>query len=355
MSIERIKSERERLNMEKTMECFLNGKKVLVVATAFFGYDIAMKKEIERLGAEVRFYDERSVKSSIGRALIKISPTIFYKKTKKHHLSIINANRDCEFDIVYIYGGSMLNEKFLKLYKSQFTKAKFVLYLADSVRGTERYEKMFPLFDKVVTFDRMDYRYYSKKYTNIFFLPLFYSKEYENREEKNFHKLKYDIAFVGTVHSDRLVLLKQIKKQAESMGLKVYFYCYLQAWFMYFYYYLTKKEFRSTRYRDFQYKKVSAGDIQKIMKKSKAIFDVQYPKNTGLTMRTLETLGMRRKLITTNKDIKTYDFYNENNICVIDRNNPKLNANFFKTDYMDLPQDMYQSYSITNWILKLLA
>lgn len=341
--------------MEKTMECYLKGKKILVIATAFFGYDVAMKEEIEKLGAEVRFYNERSVKSSIGRALIKISPSIFYKKTKKHHLNIINENKQREFDIIYIYGGSMLNDKFLKLYKSQFTKAKFVLYLADSVRGIERYEKMFPYFDKVVTFDRMDYNFYSKNYTNIFFLPLFYSREYENQENKCLKDLKYDIAFVGTVHSDRLMLLKQIKKQAEALGLKVYFYCYLQAWFMYFYYFITKKEFRGTKFKDFRYKKVSARDIQKIMRNSKTIFDVQYPKNTGLTMRTLETLGMRRKLITTNEDIKTYDFYNENNICVIDRKKPKLDVDFFKTDYKDLPQDVYQSYSITNWILELLA
>lgn len=341
--------------MEKTTESHLKGKKVLVIATAFFGYEVAMKKEIEKLGAEVWLYDERSVKSSIGKALIKISPTIFFEKTKKYHQMIISKNKDIEFDIVYIYGGSMLNDKFLKLYKAQYNKAKYVLYLADSVRGINRYEKMFPLFDKVVTFDKMDYEYYSKKYSNIFFLPLFYSKEYENQEKKNLQELKYDIAFVGTIHSDRLMLLKQIKKQAESMGLKVCFYCYLQAWFMYFYYYVTKKEFKHTKYKDFRYKKISAQTIKKIMKNSKAIFDVQYPKNTGLTMRTLETLGMRRKLITTNEDIKTYDFYNESNICVINRNAPKLDADFFKTDYDDLPKDVYQSYSITNWILELLA
>lgn len=346
---------RGKHDMEKAMKTCLKGKKVLIIATAFFGYDIAMKDEIERLGAEVRFYDERSVKSSIGRALIKISPSIFYKKTKNYHQNIIRENNSIEFDIVYIYGGSMLNEKFLKLYKDHFKKARFVLYLADSVRGIERYEKMFPLFNKVVTFDKMDYKHYSKQYSNIFFLPLFYSKEYENKEKKNLQELKYDIAFVGTIHSDRLMLIKQIKEQAESLGLKVYFYCYLQAWFMYFFYYLTKKEFKHTKYTDFQYKKISAGNIRKIMKNSKAIFDVQYPKNTGLTMRTMETLGMRRKLITTNEDIKTYDFYNPNNICVINRNSPKLDTDFFKTKYEELPQNIYQSYSITNWILELLA
>lgn len=341
--------------MKKETENYLKGKKVLIIATAFFGYDVAMKEEIERLGAEVRFYDERSVKSSIEKALIKISPSIFYEKTKKHHQMIINENKNIEFDIIYIYGGSMLNDRFLKLYKDQFKKAKYILYLADSIRGIDRYEKMFPLFDKIATFDKTDFEYYSTRHSNIFFLPLFYSKQYENQEKKNLQELKYDIAFVGTVHSDRLILLKQIKKQAESMGLKVYFYCYLQAWFMYFFYYITKKEFKHTKYKDFRYKKISAGDIQKIMKNSKAIFDVQYPKNTGLTMRTLETLGMRRKLITTNEDIKTYNFYNENNIYMIDRNNPELDIEFFKTDYEDLPEDVYQSYSITNWMLKLLA
>lgn len=46
-------------------------------------------------------------------------------------------------------------------------------------------------------------------------------------------------------------------------------------------------------------------------------------------MRTFESL-VPEKLITTNKEIKKYPFYNSNNIFVIDRNNIQLDENFFK-------------------------
>ena len=54
-------------------------------------------------------------------------------------------------------------------------------------------------------------------------------------------------------------------------------------------------------------------------------------------MRTIEiALGMRKKSITTNLDIKEYDFYDKNNILIIDRKNPIINKEFLETNYHEL-------------------
>jgi hypothetical protein len=124
---------------------------------------------------------------------------------------------------------------------------------------------------------------------------------------------------------------------------------------MFFYYCIINKEFRKRKISDFRYEKLSSKEVEKIMKQSKCIVDAQYPKNTGLTMRTFETLGTRKKLITTNKDISNYDFYNKNNIMIVDRFNPIINKIFFETDYEDVDKFVYDEYYIDNWMLNLLG
>ena len=51
-----------------------------------------------------------------------------------------------------------------------------------------------------------------------------------------------------------------------------------------------------------------------IFSDSRCILDAPQAGQVGLTIRTIECLGAKRKLVTTNSDIKNYDFYNENNI-----------------------------------------
>lgn len=71
-------------------------------------------------------------------------------------------------------------------------------------------------------------------------------------------------------------------------------------------------------------------------------------------MRTIEMIGLKKKLITTNKDIVNYDFYNENNILVVDRNNFKLDTDFINKPYQELDERIYKKYSLESWIKTLL-
>jgi hypothetical protein len=67
-------------------------------------------------------------------------------------------------------------------------------------------------------------------------------------------------------------------------------------------------------------------------------------------MRTFEVLGKKRKLITTNRSIKNYDFYNASNILVIDRSCPVIDKKFINVDYQPLPANIYYKYSIDGWL-----
>ena len=66
-------------------------------------------------------------------------------------------------------------------------------------------------------------------------------------------------------------------------------------------------------------------------------------------MRTIETLGAKKKLITTNKQIIEYDFYNPANVLVVDRKNPVIPDVFMITPYVEIPQEIYNKYYIDSW------
>lgn len=73
-------------------------------------------------------------------------------------------------------------------------------------------------------------------------------------------------------------------------------------------------------------------------------------KHCGLSFRTFEAMGYDKKLITTNAEIIKYDFYNPNNIFVLNNDNlAKLNE-FLEKPYEPLPVEIKQKYSFTNWI-----
>ena len=81
--------------------------------------------------------------------------------------------------------------------------------------------------------------------------------------------------------------------------------------------------------------------------------DINHPLQYGLTSRCIEALGANRKLITTNENIKDYDFFNESNIRIIDRKNPIINADFFISDYIKPKKEIYEKYSLKNWLINI--
>lgn len=138
-------------------------------------------------------------------------------------------------------------------------------------------------------------------------------------------------------------------------GGKCFTYFFFQGKIMFYRYKLLNKEMRKIPASEFQFIPMKKNELLELYKKSRIIVDVQHPKQTGLTLRTMEALGAKRKLITTNSDVEFYDFYNPTNILIVDRNNPVINTEFLNSEYSELPDEIYEKYSINSWIEKLLS
>ena len=326
----------------------LKNKNILFFCPSFFGYELKIKDKMEEMGATVDFYDERSISKSYEKALLKINPDLFTKKSESYYLGILDKIKNNSYDVVLFVKAEMVPVSILKKLRQIFNTASFHLYFYDSVKNVKGVEKKLDYFDSIYSFDRNDCKKYGFK-----FRPLFYLDEYR-KDIKADNEFLYDLCFIGTIHSDRYKILKEIQYNVEKKQMKMFMYPYLQSKFIYYFYKLTKKEFKGTSIHDFKFEKMSSHDIAEVVDKSKVIIDIQHPKQTGLTMRTIEMIGMNKKMITTNIDIMKYDFYSPQNISVINRNYIVLDDDFFNKKYEQISKNIYDSYSIKDWILNIV-
>ena len=54
-------------------------------------------------------------------------------------------------------------------------------------------------------------------------------------------------------------------------------------------------------------------------------------------------------------EVKKYDFYNPHNIFVLENNNEADLPAFLNTPYQEIPENIRQKYSFTNWIHYVLS
>lgn len=324
----------------------IEGKRILFLSPAFFGYEKKILNKMEEMGADVDYYDEHTIVSPYLKAIWKFLPFLFVKQSDRYYEKILDACKTKDYDFVFIVRCDMISEKTLRCLKNAFPRAVFYLYLWDSFKNIPYIEKKIKYFDRCFSFDTEDVR----RYPSFVFRPLFYCDEYETDKATTMDDCRYDLCFIGTIHSDRYAFIHKIEKQAAQAGKSFFVYKYLQAIFVYYFFRLTKNEFVGTHARDFEYQKMSASAVADIVDISRAVLDIQHPNQTGLTIRTLEIMGMKKKLITANKAIQGYDFFNENNILVVDRNNPQIDFHFLETPFCDIPSEIYSHYSVKSWI-----
>lgn len=326
----------------------LKGKNILFFAPAFFGYEQKIKQKMEELGANVDFYDERSVTSAFSRALLKITPNLFALQSKRYYQKIFDENQK-EYDYILFIKGDMVPLKSLIEIRKQYPKAKICLYLYDSIKNVSCVAKKLPYFDIKYSFDRYD----CQKYSGLKFRPLFFADEFKNESSQE-RALIYDISFCGTIHSDRYKIIKKVLEICESNHYRFLWFGYLQSKFMYYFYRCYRPEYKDTAITAFKFEKMSSAEIAEIVNSSACILDMQHPGQSGLTMRTIEMIGMQKKIITTNKEIKNYDFYCPENICVIDREKIKIESDFMTSPYKKIDEELYEKYSLGNWVMEIL-
>lgn len=325
------------------------GKRILLFCVKFFGMENQIRLELEKLGATVDYFDERPANSFLVKTLIRINRNLLGKYINKYHQSIIDKTRKIQYDYIFFIKGEAFSEKNLKSLFKAHPNAPTIIYHWDSIANNNNAKRLLKYFDHKFSFDRRDCETYGMN-----FRPLFYYREYKDIAQRSYVK-QYDMLFVGTAHSDRYKMVSALKEQIEQAGGNAFTFFFFQGKIMFYKYKLTHPEMKALPMSDVNFKPLSKQEILDLYAKSRIVVDIQHPKQTGLTLRTMETLGSNRKLITTNTDICTYDFYNPNNILIVDRENPVIPKDFLDSPYQPIPPHIYDNYSITTWAKEIFS
>ncbi|MGG7619619.1 lipopolysaccharide biosynthesis protein [Bacillus coreaensis] len=331
------------------MELLLKDKKILFLCPLFFNYHKKLMAAMERMGADVDFFDERPSNTVFSKALLRINRNLVTGQIQKHYQGISSRIKGKAYDHIFICQAEATPIHFLKEVKERNPEARMVLMLWDSVANKVNTLEKLDLFDEVFSFDHHDCDKFG-----LTFRPLFFDVEYEEIANDQ-HTLVYDLFFVGTVHSDRYKILKEVKNQFERNHLKVFYYMYLPSKLMYYQRKYLTNDFDGSNMSEFSFVGLPSDQLTAKLKQSKAVVDIQHPKQSGLTMRTIEMLGANKKMITTNKEIQKYDFYHPNNICVVDRNHVEVPTEFMIAPYVPVEEKIKERYSIEYFIKDLLG
>jgi hypothetical protein len=331
------------------MKYQLENKKILFLCPLFFNYHKKLIRAMESMGAQVDYFDERPSNTFLSKALLRINRNFVTVKINKYYDEITSKIKDKNYDYVFICQAEATPKSFLKDVRKMNPHARLVLMLWDSVANKVNTLEKLDLFDEVFSFDKKDCEQFG-----LTFRPLFFDKEYEDLAKEE-PELFYDLFFVGTVHSDRYLILNEVRQQFEKNNLHVFYFLYIPSKIMYYQRKLLTSELKGSEINDFSFVGLPSEQLTAKLKQSKAVVDIQHPKQTGLTMRTIEMLGANKKIITTNTEIEHYDFYHPNNICVVDRNNVVVPTEFMTTPYIPVDDQVKKRYTINHFVLDVLG
>jgi hypothetical protein len=319
-------------------------RNILLISPEFFDYQNDILQELENQGNKVFWFSDRPSSSFFVKAVSRLNKNVISKSVDKYVETIVNSLSRVTIDVVLIIFGQSFSPRHIIKMRKAFRKAVFIYYVWDSIKNFGVIRELSPLFDKTFSFDPVD-----AHDENYVFLPLFFP---EKRIDK---QPTIDFSAVLTIKPGKLDNFRKIQAILPK-DVSCYFYLFLQSRFVFLYYKIKdRKEFRNWHMNSFTYKRLERVDYYNIIGASKVVIDCQMKNQNGLTMRTFETLHNRRKLITTNSNVKNYDFYCPSNILIVDDDTtPEAIQNFLQKPF-DNRFDISDGYSLREWVKKLIS
>lgn len=153
---------------------------------------------------------------------------------------------------------------------------------------------------------------------------------------------QWDIFFIGTYMKDRINDFLELTDFFTRKNYNYFFYISGKN--------KRKKTFEKYPQIHFSKKGLTFKENLLHLRNSKILLDFKNNAHEGLSFRIFESIGFKKKLITTNELVKQKDFYHKNNIFVFKNNNFSELEEFLELPYYELPEEIYKKYSFTNWI-----
>ena len=232
------------------------------------------------------------------------------------------------YDTIIVFA-SYLNPPLLHWIKKKYPKKRLILWFWDPVSNCANPSIIKDSLCEKWSFDSLDcIKYGMRMNTTFYFSNLINSRVYTS---------KRDILFVGE-DKGRLETLMSLEDQFRDLGLITYFHIVFGDCS-----YLNKRKYR---YK----KKIPYDSVLEMAMESKAILEILQNEQSGMSLRCMESLFLKVKLITNNPFVATYDFYDPNNIFILGQDNLSDLPAFISTPYQNVSDLILRKYSIHCWI-----
>ncbi|WP_439480497.1 hypothetical protein [Chryseobacterium aquaticum] len=312
-------------------------KIILLITYDNWGFNQYIADALEKKNYTVKHIDFHSFRykypSFFHKAFNFFTKNLGITNLKKNHYNqtILNEIQNINSIDTSIYiKADFLSEKTIRAVNKKSQKS--VLIISDSINRYPQTKNIISLFDKVFSFEKRD----CKKY-DLRFKTNFIYKTSNNTTSEYQYKV-----FNISSFDKRFTVIKKIAEALYKMKIKSKIIIF------------TSKE-NNEPYWEFSKKPLTIEENNQLLQESEIMLDVSRDGQDGLSFRVFESLGLKKKLITTNKDIVNYDFYDPENIFVIDNiDHIKIPASFFETPYIDVPHNILSKYLIENWVNELV-
>jgi hypothetical protein len=310
--------------------------KITIISLDNWGYNQFIADALDRRDIAVKHIDYDKFKYAYPSVLHKVAnfftKTLFNYNFKREHLNRkllqLLDNEEKQDAILVIKGDDLSIETIKKIKNSTH---KLIAFLNDSMSRYPRMRKIHSQFDKVYSFERQDVQKY-----NFEFITNYIYFDYKNVPSE---ALEYGVFNISS-----------LDKRSETIPhFASYFKAHNIAYKLIAFSKTHHEEFDALQIEQTT-KTYDLNAVFKFVLKSRFLLDLQRPKQFGLSFRVLEALALNKKLITTNIDLKNYDFYNPNNIAIVDADHIRIDSEFFKTPYEAIDEVIIRNYHISTWV-----
>lgn len=263
-----------------------------------------------------------------------------------------------KYDIFFTINGLMTCPYLFEHLHKINPQIKCKLYLYDKIAFACHIERYFHYYDDIFSFDLGDVATY-----NLNFLPIYWVQLSEKCLKQ------YDLfgmASYSLHKKNRALLFREIKQVSDNLNLNSFIKLYVKMdnWPKFLFKNLVKLCMHHKTYIPFKdvfngivtNKSLSPSKFRRYIYESDVILDTHVEYQDGLTARFMWALGAEKKIITTNKMVKQYDFYTPEQFFILNEDplnslSEFLNLNFTMTEKN---RNIILNYRIDNWLETIL-
>lgn len=311
--------------------------KVSVVSLDNWGFNNYIVETLKMKGIETTSINFDDLTYNYPTVFHKIF-NFFLKNLTKHNLKQIHLQKQLghrikalpKQDKILVIKSDFLNKDILVELKKN--SHELITFLNDSLSRCPKMKNNISLFDTVYSFENRDCKKYGFKKIN------------------NFIYSEIDTGIEATAPYD-VFNISSMDKRKQSVTLFLNYFNLKKVSFNIILFNKKPTDFFNDKSITIIHKPYTILEMLNLLKTCKIVLDLQRPKQQGLSFRVFEALAYGKKLITLNTDIATYDFYNPENIFIVeDINNINIPDSFFESEAIKVDDKMLEKYHVSNWV-----